>query len=111
MEGQRSQLSLELPDLPLLEETDATEVAGLVWEALGRLTGSDERAALWRLVDAAGLLAEQFPDDLTAREGTDRGFRIIGDAPEGEELEAVLKAAGARKGQDVEIGEETLEWQ
>jgi hypothetical protein len=77
MEGQRSQLSLELPDLPLLEETDATEVAGLVWEALGRLTGSDERAALWRLVDAAGLLAEQFPDDLTAREGTDRGFRIV----------------------------------
>ena len=42
---------------------------------------------------------------------TDRGFRIIGDAPKGEELEAVLKAAGAHKGQDVEIGEETLEWQ
>jgi GTPase len=42
---------------------------------------------------------------------TDRGFRIIGEAPEGEELEAVLKAAGARKGHDVEIGEETLEWQ
>jgi GTPase len=42
---------------------------------------------------------------------TDRGFRIVGDAPQGEELEAVLKAAGARKGQDVEIGEETLEWQ
>ena len=42
---------------------------------------------------------------------TDRGFRIIGDAPVGEELEAVLKAAGARKGQDVEIGDEVLEWQ
>ena len=42
---------------------------------------------------------------------TDRGFRIIGDAPQGEELEAVLKAAGARKGHEVEIGEETLEWQ
>ena len=42
---------------------------------------------------------------------TDRGFRIIGEAPQGEELEAVLKAAGARKGHDVEIGEETLEWQ
>ena len=42
---------------------------------------------------------------------TDRGFRIIGEAPEGDELEAVLKAAGARKGQEVEIGEETLEWQ
>ena len=32
-------------------------------------------------------------------------------APQGDELEAVLKAAGARKGQEVEIGEETLEWQ
>ena len=42
---------------------------------------------------------------------TDRGFRIMGDAPEGEELEAALRAAGARKGQDVEIGDETLEWQ
>ena len=42
---------------------------------------------------------------------TDRGFRIIGDAPVGEELEAALKAAGARKGQDVEIGDEVLEWQ
>ena len=42
---------------------------------------------------------------------TDRGFRIVGDAPEGEELEAALKAAGARKGQDVEIGDEALEWQ
>ena len=42
---------------------------------------------------------------------TDRGFRIIGEAPQGEELEAALKAAGVRKGQDVDIGEETLEWQ
>src|SRR5829696_5458798 len=42
---------------------------------------------------------------------TDRGFRVVGEAPEGEELEAVLKAAGVRKGQEVELGEETLEWQ
>jgi GTP-binding protein len=42
---------------------------------------------------------------------TDRGFRIMGNAPEGEELEAALRAAGARKGQDVEIGDETLEWE
>jgi GTP-binding protein len=42
---------------------------------------------------------------------TDRGFRIMGEAPEGEELEAALRAAGARKGQDVEIGDETLEWE
>jgi GTPase len=42
---------------------------------------------------------------------TDRGFRVIGDTSDTEAVEAALKAAGARKGQDVEIGEETLEWQ
>jgi GTPase len=42
---------------------------------------------------------------------TDRGFRVIGRAPGGAELEAILKAAGAREGDEVEVGEETLEWQ
>ncbi|MGI9112434.1 MAG: Obg family GTPase, partial [Gaiellaceae bacterium] len=42
---------------------------------------------------------------------TDRGFRVVGEAPKGEELEAALEAAGVRKGQDVELGDETLEWQ
>jgi GTPase len=42
---------------------------------------------------------------------TDRGFRIVGEAPPPDELETVLKAAGARKGQEVEIGEEVLEWE
>jgi hypothetical protein len=40
---------------------------------------------------------------------TDRGFRIVGDAPEGEELERALRAAGARRGAVVEIGDEELE--
>ena len=42
---------------------------------------------------------------------TDRGFRITGKAPVGAELEAILKAAGVREGDEVEMGEETLEWQ
>jgi GTP-binding protein len=42
---------------------------------------------------------------------TDRGFRITGIAPEGEELETALKAAGARTGDEVEVGEEVLELQ
>jgi GTPase len=42
---------------------------------------------------------------------TDRGFRITGRAPEGEELEAALKAAGARTGDEVEVGDEVLELQ
>ena len=40
---------------------------------------------------------------------TDRGFRVEGNAPEGEELEAALRAAGARTGAEVEIGDETFE--
>ena len=43
---------------------------------------------------------------------TDRGFRITGDAPtEEEELNAALKAAGARKGDEVEVDGEVLEVQ
>jgi GTP-binding protein len=42
---------------------------------------------------------------------TDRGFRVVGSPPEGEELEAALRAAGIRKGAEVEVGDEVLEWQ
>jgi GTPase len=42
---------------------------------------------------------------------TDRGFRVVGRPPEGDELEAALKAAGVRKGVEVEIGDEAFEWQ
>ncbi len=41
---------------------------------------------------------------------TDRGFRIMGTPPEGEELEAALRSAGVREGVEVEIGDEVLEW-
>jgi GTP-binding protein len=40
---------------------------------------------------------------------TDRGFRVVGAAPEGEELERALRAAGVRKGALVEVGDEELE--
>ena len=42
---------------------------------------------------------------------TDRGYRLVGDVPEGEELEEVLRAAGVRRGAEIEIGDEILEWQ
>jgi hypothetical protein len=41
---------------------------------------------------------------------TDRGYRVAGTPPPEQELEAALKAAGARAGDEIEIGEETLEW-
>ena len=40
---------------------------------------------------------------------TDRGFRVVGEAPDEEELDAALKAAGARKGDMVEVGGQELE--
>jgi GTP-binding protein len=40
---------------------------------------------------------------------TDRGFRIEGTPPNDEELERALRAAGARTGSEVEVGEETFE--
>ncbi len=39
---------------------------------------------------------------------TDRGFRVQGRPPPSEELEAALQAAGARKGSEVEVGDQTL---
>jgi GTP-binding protein len=39
---------------------------------------------------------------------TDRGFRVHGQAPTAEELETALRAAGARSGSEVEVGDETL---
>jgi len=40
---------------------------------------------------------------------TDRGFRVVGTPPSPEELERALRAAGARDGVDVEIGEDSFE--
>jgi GTPase len=42
---------------------------------------------------------------------TDRGFRVTGRPPDGEELEEALRAAGAKTGDEVEVGEEVLEFQ
>jgi GTP-binding protein len=42
---------------------------------------------------------------------TDRGFRVTGTPPQGEELETALRAAGVRKGHEVELGDETLVWE
>jgi GTPase len=39
---------------------------------------------------------------------TDRGFRVVGTPPAEPELEAALRAAGVREGQEVEIGAETF---
>src|SRR5437764_12956498 len=40
----------------------------------------------------------------------ERGFRVTRRPPAPQELEAILKAAGARDGDEVEVGDEVLEW-
>ncbi len=42
---------------------------------------------------------------------TEHGFRVTGTPPPEEELEAILRAAGVREGDEVEVGEELLEWE
>jgi GTP-binding protein len=40
---------------------------------------------------------------------TDRGFRVVGTPPSDEELERALRAAGAKDGAEIEVGDETFE--
>ena len=42
---------------------------------------------------------------------TDRGFRITGRVPVEDELDAALRAAGAKTGDEIQVGDETLELQ
>jgi GTP-binding protein len=42
---------------------------------------------------------------------TDRGYRIAGKTPSGDELEDALRRAGIRRGAEVEVDGELLEWQ
>ena len=41
---------------------------------------------------------------------TDRGFRVTGRVPEGDELEVALRDAGAKTGDEVQVGDEVLEF-
>jgi 50S ribosomal subunit-associated GTPase HflX len=115
-----------LPEPPAFPVEDG-RVVGVFPVSCATGAGIDElKLALFRLCPAAPEPAfeeaPELPDHLEYRPQpparrayriyrTDRGFRIIGEAPQGEALEAALRAAGARKGQEVEIGEEVLEWQ
>jgi GTP-binding protein len=42
---------------------------------------------------------------------TDRGYRVVGHQPSPDELEEALRRIGVKRGTQVEVGEETLEWQ
>jgi GTP-binding protein len=42
---------------------------------------------------------------------TDRGYRVVGAPPPADELEQALRALGIKRGTQVEVGDEELEWQ
>ena len=42
---------------------------------------------------------------------TDEGFRVVGEAPRGKELEEALRAAGAKAGAVIEVGDEVVEFE
>jgi GTP-binding protein len=42
---------------------------------------------------------------------TERGYRVVGTPPSSDELEEALRRIGLKRGAEVEVGEETLEWQ
>jgi GTPase len=42
---------------------------------------------------------------------TQSGYRVVGTPPSGDELEEALRRIGVKRGAQVEVGEETLEWQ
>ena len=89
--------------------------------------GIDElKALLFTLcpqqVEEAAPVAEELPDFLEYRPRpperrrfkvlrTGQGFRVVGTAPEGEELDDALRDAGVRPGSEVEIGDEIMIWQ
>jgi GTP-binding protein len=42
---------------------------------------------------------------------TDRGYRVVGTPPSGDELEEALRRIGVKRGAHVELGDKELEWQ
>ena len=128
LEGRRQVVVLNkldlLPDPPAFElEDERVQRVFLVSCATG--AGIEEfRRALFELVPEPEDLpsdADRLADFLVYRPAprarpfkilrTDRGFRVTGRPPEGEELEEALRAAGAKTGDEVEVGEEVLEFQ
>jgi GTP-binding protein len=111
-----------LPEPPTFELDDERIVATF---AVSCATGEgipELKHALFRLcppapamstADEQGLVEELLYRPRSQRRAyriyrTDRGFRITGTPPEGEELVEALRQAGARKGHEIEIGDEEL---
>ena len=120
-----------LNKVDLLEQTPTLEfsdprVVRVVATSCATGLGIDElKRALFELcpLEPAVITAdERVPDFLEytprARRGprfrilrTDRGYRVVGTPPPAAELEDALRRVGIKRGTQVEVGDEELEWQ
>jgi GTP-binding protein len=111
-----------VPDFAVSDE----RIVRVVATSCATGTGVDQlRVALFELLPAAATAPP--PDDSVpefleykprarARPAfrilrTDRGYRVVGTPPPADELEEALRRIGIKRGTEVEVGEETLEWQ
>lgn len=114
--------------LPTIPSFDAHDERVLRVVATSCATGagiSELKLALFELCpespaehDADDALPEFLDYKPRARSGprfrilrTDRGYRVVGTPPPAEELEAALRSLGIKRGTQVEVGDEELEWQ
>jgi GTP-binding protein len=112
-----------LPSPPALG-VDDERIIGVFETSAATGAGIDRfRRSLFDLIPPAEAPAEtSLPDFLVYRPQpdprrafrifrTDRGFRVVGRPPAEEELERALREAGAKRGDEVEVGGEALEFQ
>jgi GTPase len=114
-----------LPGAPNLELTDPRIVKVFVLScATGRGVPEFKRALFSLIPDGAEPSAAEsapaLPEFLVYRPKprrppfrilrTERGFRVVGNPPGDDELAEALRAAGAREGDEVALGEEILEY-
>ena len=119
-----------LNKIDLLEAPPAFELAderivGVIATSCATGAGIDElKRSLFELcpVEAPAAAEDVVPEFLEYRPQprrgprfrilrTDRGYRVVGTPPSAPELEDALRKAGVKRGAEVEIGEEVLEWQ
>jgi GTPase len=113
-----------LAELPDVRVGDARIVRVVATSCATGAGIDDLKLALFELCPAAPPLTsdDELPGFLDytprARRGprfrilrTDRGYRVVGTPPPPEELEQALRALGIKRGTQVEVGEEDLEWQ
>jgi GTP-binding protein len=111
----------EVPTFTALDE----RIVGVVATSCATGAGVDDlKLSLFALCPEAPPVAsdDELPEFLDytprARRGprfrilrTDRGYRVVGTPPSAEELEHALRAIGIKRGAQVEVGDEELEWQ